>query len=103
MSSFHSGRHATAGTLNIEQNVLIVATNRFRRTRSQALKPLSHSLSNESPCNPCGVPYFILVHFRSIREVCPRAVHLGTEAAEHEQERFRREKGIIETEVGACL
>src|SRR5262249_23661519 len=37
MSSFHSGRRATARTRNIEQNVFIVATNRFPRTQSQAL------------------------------------------------------------------
>jgi hypothetical protein len=37
MPSFHSGRRATARTRNIEQNVLLVATNRFPRTRSQAL------------------------------------------------------------------
>ena len=34
----HSGRRATARPRNIEQHVLIVTTNRFPRTRSQALK-----------------------------------------------------------------
>jgi hypothetical protein len=48
MSSFHSGRRATTRTRNIEQIVLIVATNRFPRTRSQAREVVLESLPSST-------------------------------------------------------